>query len=298
MPVDAVHACLEALYAATDGPSRVVRDPLRFVHRYTDPLDQEVAGLVAVVLAFGSVDLFLPVLDEVFERIDASGGPKAASALPVERLDALLDGIRYRWNDGRDLALLLSATHRAAPHTSLSPLFAGPGDLALRLTRATDTLRDGLVAGAQELGLPVLSFADLPRGARYLLPSPRDGSGCKRWLLYLRWMVRPPTEGVDRGLWSTLTPADLQMPVDVHVARLSRFLGLTTRADASWRTSREITDRLRGYDAEDPVRYDFALAHTGISGDCKGHRDVEVCPGCVLNPVCRAPDTTSSRRGP
>ncbi|HMV65800.1 MAG TPA: DUF2400 family protein, partial [Myxococcota bacterium] len=115
-------------------------------------------------------------------------------------------------------------------------------------------------------------------------------SGLKRWHLLLRWMVRPPTEGVDLGLWTTLHPRDLLIPVDTHVGRIARLLGLTARADASWRTAEEITAALRAFDAEDPVRFDFALAHVGISGGCLGHRHPAVCPTCPLSPVCRAPE--------
>ncbi len=131
-------------------------------------------------------------------------------------------------------------------------------------------------------------FAEQPRGLRYLLPSPDGGSACKRWNLFLRWMVRPPREGVDLGIWTTWSPAGLVMPLDVHVHRVSRFLGLTTRNDTSWRTAEAITDALRRLDPEDPVRFDFALAHLGISGDCRGHHDPEVCASCPLEPVCTA----------
>lgn len=291
MPVDAVHAHLEALYAATDGPGRVAHDPVRFAHRYRDPADQELAGLVAVSWAYGSVALFLPVLDRIFDVLDTLGGPARAAGRPVEQVAAALDGVHYRFNHGTDLALLLAAVARGPGVGRAQDLLAGSGDLSARLDHAVLTLRASTVEAARALGLDADGFAALPPGVRYLLPRPADGSGCKRWLLWLRWMVRPPREGVDLGLWTTLDPADLQVPVDVHVSRLSRFLGLTARSDAGWRTSAEITDRLRTYDPVDPVRFDFALAHHGISAACLGHRERSVCAGCVLDPVCLATET-------
>jgi uncharacterized protein (TIGR02757 family) len=94
---------------------------------------------------------------------------------------------------------------------------------------------------------------------------------------------------VDLGLWTALRPADLVMPVDTHVLRNSRFLGLTDRADATWRTAEQITAALRALDPHDPVRFDFALAQLGISGACRGFRDAAVCAACPLDPICAAP---------
>jgi len=93
---------------------------------------------------------------------------------------------------------------------------------------------------------------------------------------------------VDLGLWTTRAPAELLVPLDTHVLRLSQFLGLTRRKDGSLRTAREITAALAACDPADPVRYDFALAHLGISGGCRGRRDPTICPACSLHPVCTA----------
>ena len=110
-------------------------------------------------------------------------------------------------------------------------------------------------------------------------------SACKRLLLYCRWMIRPD-DGLDLGLWS-LSPAVLVMPIDTHVHRIARNLGLTDRNDASWVTAAEVTSALREFDAEDPVKYDFALCHLGISGDCPSRRDPQICQGCSLRAHCR-----------
>jgi uncharacterized protein (TIGR02757 family) len=106
--------------------------------------------------------------------------------------------------------------------------------------------------------------------------------------MFLRWMIRSPREGIDLGLWTTRSPAALIVPLDTHVLRIARFVGLTARRDDSLRTALEVTDGLRRFDPDDPVRFDFALAHLGISGACRGHRDPEVCPSCPLTSVCTA----------
>src|SRR5699024_8231674 len=120
-------------------------------------------------------------------------------------------------------------------------------------------------------------------GMKHLLSDPEKGSACKRLLLYLRWMVRPD-DGVDLGLWA-VAPARLVIPLDTHVHRIARNLGLTRRADASCRTAVEVTDSLRLLDASDPVKYDFALCHHGVSRACPSSPVTEKCSACVLRDV-------------
>lgn len=284
-------AYLEALYQQTDAAARLAHDPVAWPHRYTHPSDREIAGLLAACFAYGRVRLFQPVLAEIFALADAAGGPRAW----VDRFEPQRDGeplrpLVYRWNRGIDVVLLLAALRRVYREVdSLEALLGEPTDgLRIGLARAVDRLREEAVAASEEAGVPARRFADLPRGFRTFLPSPVDGSACKRWNMYLRWMVRPPREGIDLGVWWRWRPADLVIPLDTHVLRISRFLGLTRRKDGSWRTAVEITEALRAYDPEDPLRFDFALAHLGISGRCKGRRDPEACPGCPLDAVCTA----------
>jgi uncharacterized protein (TIGR02757 family) len=119
------------------------------------------------------------------------------------------------------------------------------------------------------------------------LPDARGPGASKRWNLYLRWMVRGP-DAVDLGAWRGLVPASvLVVPLDTHVHRVARCLGLTRRRDASWRTAEEITAALRRIDPDDPVRFDFALCHLGMSGACPARRDPARCAVCPLEGVCR-----------
>ena len=287
--MEALHAHLDALLESHDRGASLGADPLAFPRRYSDPADQEVAAFYAGFLAFGRVDLFRPVLAAWFDWLDAGGGPVARSRTFTTADAAPLLPRYYRWVRGPHLAHLTRAVGRVLDtHGGLEPLFAGPGDLRRKLTAGSDALREVLVETSGEFG-PAVSEPDaLPRGLRYVVATPRSGSACKRWNMILRWLVRPD-DGVDLGLWTSLRPRDLVMPVDVHVLRMSQFLGLTRRPDASWRTAEEITRNLRRLDPDDPVRYDFALAHLGISGACRGFRDPEVCPSCPLDGLCRAP---------
>ena len=275
---------LERLYEATDAPARLAADPVAFPRRYTDPADQEVAALVASTLAYGRVAAFRKVLDRLFAAADAAGGPRRwVDGFDPARDAAPLLPLVYRWNRGPDFVLLARTLQRLyADRSSLEPLLVGE-TLTERLDALIGSMRReaASAAGARD-------FAALPRGFRAMLPRPADGSACKRWWMFLRWMVRPPTEGIDLGLWRNQRPADLIVPLDTHVLRISRFVGLTDRTDASGRTAAAVTAALRRIDPDDPVRFDFALAHLGISGACKGHRDVSVCPACPLDPICTA----------
>jgi endonuclease III len=97
-------------------------------------------------------------------------------------------------------------------------------------------------------------------------------------------MIRP-ADGVDLGLW-TVDPAQLLMPVDVHIHKLARNLGLTRRRDMSWRTTEEITRSLARLDPADPTKYDFSLCHLGMLQRCPSRRDAGRCDGCAVMPVC------------
>jgi uncharacterized protein (TIGR02757 family) len=235
--------------------------------------------VIASCLAYGRVTSFCVVLDRLFALMDEAGGPatyvRQFDSRDAERLAPLV----YRFNRGPDFALLFS---------TLQAALDGSETLAHRFaTSQHETAKEGLVRGISSLREIAATLENPSRGFHYLLPSPATGSACKRWCMFLRWMVRPE-DGVDFGLWSTLTPGQLVVPLDTHVARISRFIGLTQRKDASWRTAVEVTDTLKQLDPDDPIRYDFAIAHLGISGACKGYRIHTVCSSCPLDPVCVA----------
>lgn len=99
-------------------------------------------------------------------------------------------------------------------------------------------------------------------------------------------MVRGP-DGIDFGVWKQVAPSRLLIPLDTHVMRIARLLGLTARRDASWRTAEEVTSSLKLLDPEDPVRYDFALCHYGMSGACPAVPVRENCLRCELKSACR-----------
>jgi uncharacterized protein (TIGR02757 family) len=125
-------------------------------------------------------------------------------------------------------------------------------------------------------------------GRAFLFPRPERGSACKRHNLFLRWVVRGP-DGVDLGLWRAVSPRDLVVPLDTHMARLGGALGLARRKTQDWKMAEEITASLRLVCPEDPVKFDYPLTRLGILGLCTRSRR-GVCDRCPVAPLC-------SRRG-
>jgi uncharacterized protein (TIGR02757 family) len=122
------------------------------------------------------------------------------------------------------------------------------------------TIEKGLV-GFRKL---FFSLPESPKRTRKHIASPQKNSTCKRLNMFLRWMVRNDDAGVDFGLWKQITPSQLCIPFDVHVERVARSLGLVTRKQRDWKTVLELTQKLREFDPNDPVKYDFALFGLGV----------------------------------
>jgi uncharacterized protein (TIGR02757 family) len=109
-----------------------------------------------------------------------------------------------------------------------------------------------------------MSLEDAPPRTKKHISSPIAGSTCKRLNMFLRWMVRKDNAGVDFGIWDTIKPSELIIPIDVHVARIARTLGILTRPQTDWQAALELTNYCRTLDRKDPVKYDFALFSLGV----------------------------------
>lgn len=268
---------LDALVATHDVAQNLAADPLGFVHRAA-PEDREVVALLAATLAFGNVKAIRASIARVLSVL----GESPAATIDREdeaALAARLTGFVHRVYKGPDVArMLANAGALRREHGTLGAFFAARyrehGDLREALALLADALR---------YATPTAQRAT-SRGLAHLVPDPRKGSASKRLLLWLRWMVRP-ADGVDLGLWD-VPAAALVVPVDTHVHRIALNLGLTRRRDASWRTAEEITAALRRFDATDPVKYDFAICHLGVSRSCPSRRDPLKCSACVVRDAC------------
>ena len=260
---------LESLYRRYEHSTSP--DPIALVRRYAAREDREVAGWIASAFAYGRVD---QIIKDVRGLLDALG-PSPAKAVAARTFAA------------EDLAFF---RHR----------FHGPGDAADLLFVVGECIRregsvgaffarrfrpDASVAGMLDrVSAETLSWRAPSETLRFLLPRPSDGSACKRWNLYLRWMVR--SDAMDFGLWKDIPPSALVIPTDTHVHRVSRRLGLTRRKSADWKTAEEITARLARLDPADPVKYDFAICQLGVLEICRTEPRLSDCPACPARRVC------------
>jgi len=280
---------LEDLYCRLNRREFVHPDPLEVLYDYPDPLDREVVGLVAASLAYGRVKGILNSVHAVLARMPAPR--RFVTETPPEQIRAAFAGFKHRFATGDQLAaLLIGAGRLIARHGSLGAAFAAackPADetvipaLSAFVAELIDLSKTDATALAPERrrlsrspGRPKGALGpDAPpteppkRGdsggiGEHLLPRPERGSACKRLNLWLRWMVR--RDAVDPGGWTGVSPAQLIVPLDVHMHRICRALGLTQRNAADLRTAVEITDAFRRFAPDDPVRYDFALTRLGI----------------------------------
>ncbi len=249
-------------------------DPVELVWRYDRPEDREVVALIASSLAYGQVELLKDAIDRALAPLGAHPARRLRRD-PMAAADELDDFV-YRMTRGPDLVDLFAAIGRnLAEFGSLEAVYDA-SDADDHLERASEfvgRLREARVRD------------DLQRGFRYLLPDPADGSACKRLHLFFRWVGRGP-DGVDLGLWSAVDASELMMPLDTHTGRICRYIGLLDRKSIDGKAVRLVTDRLRELDAEDPVKYDFALCHLGISESCIHERSEEHCPSCPIEPIC------------
>lgn len=278
-----IKGTLENLYACRS-PRYLQNDPLSFCHRYTDSLDQEIVGLIASSFAYGKVNSIKQSVEKILAVLTPSPLQFITSYDPATSMD-VLSGFKHRFNNQLDLLALFWAIKTMIDQSgSIGDYFlrfydSQAGDLTSALVSFTSSIlkMDYFpVYGSQ--GIPANSYFS------FFFPSPASGSACKRLCMYLRWMVRP-ADGIDLGLWNAIPPGKLIIPVDAHIQRIARYLGLTERKQADWRMAQEITAALKMFDSDDPVKYDFSLCHIGISEGCRGQQR-EACLTCAISAIC------------
>jgi uncharacterized protein (TIGR02757 family) len=268
---------LESLRVRYDA-SYLSSDPLEFPHRFQDPVDREVVGLVASSLAYGNVKIIRKSVERVLSPLGRNPGSRVTRTDAKEMLRELR-GFRHRWTRARDVACLFTFAGRMIEERgSIGAFFAESyveGDMAGSLRRFSER------AIALDHGGLYRSRA-LPKdaGVRFFFPNPLTGAA-KRLNMYLRWMARPD-DGVDLGLWRFVPTRDLVIPLDTHIFRIGRHLGWTARKTPGFRTALDVTRCLARFDPEDPVKYDFALSRLGILEGCPRHLRARDCELCAL----------------
>jgi len=274
---------LDTLYRNYD-KAYLATDPLMFLHRYENPADIEVVGLTCAALAYGHVTMIQRNIQRI---LDIMGKHPARY---VRRFDARscardFSGFSHRFNRGNDIVLLLHYMKQILEKAgSIGEFFQMGYEVA------APNIREALSNFVKRvLALdctPVYPKGRLPKDARvrFFFPSPAGRSACKRLNLYLRWMVRNDT--LDFGLWNFVAPSQLVIPLDTHIARICRHIGLTSRKTPGWSMAVEITENLKKLDPADPVKYDFALCRLGILDKCPRTPLPHKCAACEIRKLC------------
>lgn len=273
---------LEQLYGRFPFERSFADDPISAIRPLaTDARRGEVAAILGATLAIGNTTAIRGAIGRVADVADGDVGWLVDPAHAGDRARQLAE-FRHRWIRGDQLDYLFRVlTDYYANHGSLEEAFLegwSSGGFSGGLDRLATVLRG--TSRSRRLGRP-------PAGYRALFPSPLDrpGSPCKRLTLFVRWMVRDRYP--DLGYWTRVPTGELRIPLDQHVHWIAYHLGLTARRTRSWDAVEEVSEALRRIDPIDPVKYDFVLCHTGISGDCPKERDLSVCGPCSVRPDCR-----------
>jgi uncharacterized protein (TIGR02757 family) len=282
----ALKPALDRLYESFNYPDSAT-DPIQIVRRWKRAEDREVVGLCASALAFGRVSSVLQSIERVVGMMDGEPAAYIRRFDPHRHAGAFVD-IVHRWTRGPDLVALLWIIRQMIDRAgSIENFFLEGYDPS---ADDVEGALDSFSTRALALDLRA-AYGKVPKrpGVCYFFPRPSAGSACKRMNLFLRWMVR--RDALDLGVWTRVSPATLVVPLDTHVIRVGRCLGLTHRVSPGWPMARDITASLRQLDADDPVRYDFALCHLGMMNAC-GFNRTDVAPAlrdsqCPLRGLCK-----------
>lgn len=244
-------------------PHYITEDPLQIPYRFAeDPKACELIAFMTALLSYGRRSL---IIESVTRLVKIMGNDPIAFLEHFHPLrDAkLFQHFTYRFNTGQDIVFLLTGLQWAYQQFgSLEALFR------YGLPQSSAHERADIKAGiANFLDTLVLAGGSKPNtlsgGLKFLLAHPKNGGACKRFNMFLRWMVRhdcAPEPRVDLTLWkSALSPADLIVPLDTHVLKMNEALNLTPLRQGNWKTAESITAVFRQFCPEDPIRYDYAL---------------------------------------
>lgn len=288
-----IKALMDQKVVEYNQPEFIAEDPVCIPHAFIEKQDREIAGFFAALLAWGQRKTIINKCNELMDRMDRA---PYQFMLQYEATDLKkLLGFKHRTFNDTDLLYFVAFFRlHYQQYESLEDAFLIGKDYTPfrsdfteegtewegERTFASSACFQGEfeqpLAEKQPFNIETalinfrryfFSLPDYPERTGKHISSPLKKSTCKRLNMFLRWMVRNDDQGVDFGLWNRLTPDMLICPYDVHVDRVSRKLGLVRRKQRDWRTTLELTDTLRSFDAKDPVKYDFALFGMGVLGE-------------------------------
>jgi uncharacterized protein (TIGR02757 family) len=247
---------LEEKYLEYNSPSFIENDPISIPHQFDKKEDIEISGFLVSTIAWGvrksiikSANLLMKEMGYFPHEFIINGSEKDFSAL---------DKFVYRTFNGTDTIFFLKSVKNIyANHQGLENVFNSGYKKDKSIYGSLNYFRNIFIETEHD-----------KRSEKHIADVSRKAT-CKRLNMFLRWMVRKDHYGVDFGLWKEIPASALMLPLDVHTGNVSRALGLLKRKQNDWQAVEEITQRLRDFDKDDPVKYDFALFGLGVNKDLK-----------------------------
>ncbi|HEB62139.1 MAG TPA: TIGR02757 family protein [Bacteroidetes bacterium] len=244
---------LDKYYIKYNNPDFIANDPISIPHRFSLKQDIEITAFWTSMIAWGRRNMIIKNATRLFELMDNSPYDFIVNHKEKDR-KRFLD-FKHRTFQPTDTLYFLEFLQWYYRHNeSLETAFSQ------WIKPDVENIKTALT-GFHDL---FFSLKDAPDRTKKHVATPERKSTCKRLNMFLRWMVRKDDNGVDFGLWKEIHPAQLMIPIDVHVDRISRHLGLLTRKQRDWLAVEEITSNLKKIDSDDPVKYDFALFGIGV----------------------------------
>jgi uncharacterized protein (TIGR02757 family) len=235
------------LYNTTDF---IESDPIQIPHLFTQKEDIEISGFLVATIAWGNRK---SIISNGKRVVDIMGNSPFDFVLNFSKKDSgKLSGFAHRTFNEDDLRYFFCA---------LQNIYKNHGGLEMVFSRNAE--KQSLQAAIHHLKKVFFSLPHLPRTQKHI-SDPLMNSAAKRINMFLRWMVRQDSTGVDFGLWKSLSPAQLSCPLDVHSGNVARKLGLLKRKQNDAKSVTELDTALRKLDPKDPVKYDFALFGLGV----------------------------------
>lgn len=254
MKKEDLHHLLDTLVYKYNRVDFIEHDPISIPHLFTKKQDIEIAAFFAAIFSWGQR---LTIINKSKELLACMDMDPYRFMLHHQESDLkrILNFKHRTFNDTDALYFISFFKHHYAQHDSLETAFNPSAKSSKEVNVEAHLLR---------FRNYFFSLEDAPKRTYKHLSSPANNSTCKRINMFLRWMVRKDTAGVDFGLWSTIKPAQLICPIDVHVHKTALHLGLLKHEKINWKTAVLLTESLKQLDAKDPVKYDFALFGLGI----------------------------------
>lgn len=255
---DFVFELLEKKFREYNTPEFIETDPISVPHRFSKKQDIEIIGFWISVLAWGNRKSIITSGNKLVELMEDAPHDFVLSHKEKD-LKRFLNFKHRTFNATDALYFIEFFKQHYKRHESLEDAFLQSVSPSICKSVNTET---ALINFKRNF----FSLVDSPHRTRKHIATPERNSTCKRLNMFLRWMVRKDKNGVDFGLWKKIKPSQLLIPLDVHVDRTARKLGLVKRKQTDWQTVLELTESLKQFDAKDPVKYDYALFGLSVYG--------------------------------